>query len=393
MSIPSTWMEYGRQKAEYHSRISMEKHIIQSVDSKESIILRYSKTFEPEIDRELLRMISIGEGCRIAGPFELKGVNLYVLDMASLMADGNFKSTVACVAIARSVEQGVRGLVVCSSGNTGVAIARYSRQIGLPAHIFIPKMSSYKFDYSVVDENLHTVEVVDAPEWQVHSQAKSFAERNGFLMVPTIQHQLESNACRALFVLEYMLENNIAFDWTSQAISGGHGPVGFYKKLYSLFIEGYIPVTLIPGFIGIQQDGISPMYNAWSEGRDYIVDSDVNLYPVDVLEPTLYCTRPEKNYKYLYDVIRANGGAFYAIGIEEYNRLEQTVLGIFRENGLKLRTRDVNGRRTVSERAGILSGIGILKAIEEGRIHKGQNALITFTGSTGHASMPKLKIV
>lgn len=362
---------------------SLKEYIHSSVRADESIILRYCKSFIPEIDLELLESISIKEGCRIVGPVNYCGANIFFLDMASLMADGNFKSTVACVSIARSIEQGTDGLVVCSSGNTGTAIARYSKPLDIPAFIFIPKMSSYKFDFSVIDHRIHSVHIIDKPEWEVHSFAKSFANENGLSFVPSIQHQLDANACRTLFVLEYMNENNIDFHWTSQAVSGGHGPVGFYKKLFALMEEG-LYVSTIPGFIGVQQEGICPMFNAWNNDRDYISDQDINLYPCDVLEPTLYSTRPEQNYRFLYNVVKENGGRFYSFDTKEYDRLKDIIVSMVSKNGIKLKTVSLNNHRVFIEKAGLLSGMGVLKAIEHGIIPPGQNALVTFTGTCEH---------
>lgn len=362
--------------------IDLKEYIYPQVNAEDSIILRYCKSFQPAIDLGLLKSTSIREGCRILGPIGCNGTNIFILDMASLMADGNFKSSVACISIARSIEQGARELVVCSSGNTGTSVARYSKHKRLKAHIFIPKMSSYKFDFSVIDEKLHHVKIIDKPEWEVHAYAQAFARENRFPLVPSTEYQLESNSCRAMFVLEYMQENDIAFDWTSQAISGGHGPVGFYKKLYSLVNDG-LQVSKVPGFIGVQQAGICPMYNAWISSRDYLTQDDINLYPQNVIEPTLYSTRPESNYRYLYKVLKENGGIFYCIDLPEYNRLEDQMLKIIRNCGLKLKSRKINNEEVITEKAGILSGMGILKAIEDGVIQPGENVLLTFTGTTG----------
>lgn len=381
-------------KKQYYGALNLEKYIFRGVDAQESIILRYHKLFAPKIDYQLLKSISIREGCRITNPLEFKGVNLYFLDMASFMADGNFKSSVACIAIARCIEQGAKGLSVCSSGNTATAIARYSRKAGLPVLIFIPKMSSYKFDFGVVDHNLHKVHIVDGPEWEVHALAKAAAENAGYTFVPSQEHQLESNACRALFVLEYMKDNGVVFNWTSQGISGGHGPVGFYKRLYSLVEDGCIEPEVIPGFIGVQQYGICPMYSAWINGREHLADEDVNLYPENVLEPTLYCSRPENGYRYLDGVIRKNGGAFYAVSRDEYSRYEQLILYMLRRSGFRLKTRIVEDSRVVSEKAGILSAIGMLKAIEDGIIAEGENVLITFTGTTERsAALNRFRVI
>lgn len=352
-----------------------------SIAAEDSIILRYHRIFSPAIDFSLLKKVSIREGCRILGPIKYHGTNIFVLDMASLMADGNFKSSVACMSMARIMEQGARGLVVCSSGNTGTAIARYSKASNLETYIFIPKISSYKIDFSVIDETIHQVEIIDKPEWEVHAIARTFAKENSFAFVPSIEHQLEANSCRALFMLEYMRESGVAFHWTSQAVSGGHGPAGFYKKLYSLSEKG-MQIDVIPGFIGVQQSGISPMYNAWNKGRNHIDDEDINLYPSNIIEPTLYSTRPDQNYRYLHDIMMENGGTLYCIDISEYKRLEAEALRITDNCGLNLKTVKKGDSKVISEKAGILSIMGVLKAIEDGLISSEENVLATFTGTT-----------
>ncbi len=360
-----------------------KKFVYPRISAEDSIILRYHKSFVPDIDFQILQDVSLREGGRIIGPVDVNGVNLFILDMASLMADGNFKSTVACMAVARSIQQGVQRLAVCSSGNTAVAMARYCRDKDIKLDIFIPRLSSYKFDYSVLDRKKQTLWIVDKPEWGVRSTAETFAHEHGLLLVPSLGHQVEANACRSFLVLEYMLKNNIVFDWATQAVSGGHGPVGFYKKLYSLVEDGVIQPEIIPGFIGVQQSGICPMHNAWINGRSYLTGEDVNLHPQEVLEPTLYCTRPDEGYRYLYkNVVKPKGGAFYAIDSKEYSRWESAALGVLISCGFRLKKRNMEGHGVITEKAGILSLMGALKAFEEGRIASGENVLVTFTGTT-----------
>jgi len=364
-----------------HTRVNLHEYTDSSFSGEDSIILRYHKSFAHDINLDLLKSISIKEGCRIIGPLNYKNTNIYILDMASLMADGNFKSSVSCVAVARSMEQGAQGLVACSSGNTGTAIARYTKNQKFKSYIFIPEISLNKLDFSVIDDNIHKVKIINKPEWEVHAYAKNFAEENGLPFVPSISHQFEANSCRTMFTLEYMVENDITFDWTSQAISGGHGPLGFYKKFYSLINEG-LQINSLPGFIGVQQSSVCPMYNAWIDARDTLTEEDINLYPNDIMEPTLYSTRPDSNYNYLYKIIKNNGGTFYCIDHPEYIRLEKTMLNIINSAGIKLKTKRIQNDAVITEKAGILSGMGILKAIEDGLILPSENVLLTFTGTT-----------
>ncbi len=364
-----------------YTSIGLKDYVDASVSPEESIVLRYCKSFSPKIDIQLLESVSIREGCLIVGPVEYCGVNIFVLDMASYMADGNFKSSVACTSIARCLEQGAHGLVTCSSGNTASAVARYTKEHNLKTHIFMPKTSAYKFDFSLLKEGIHEVEILDKPEWEINSAAREFARSNSLPFVPSNEHQLEANSCRTLFVLEYMLETGTSFHWVSQAVSGGHGPAGFYKKLYSLMKEG-LELDSVPGFIGVQQAGVCPMYNAWSNGRSHLAEEDINPYLGNVLEPTLYSTRPEINYRYLHGVISDNGGAFYRIDRSEYQRLEEDILCIILELGIKLKIKKIDKQPAIMEKAGILSGMGVLKAIEDQIIKPGENVLLTFTGTT-----------
>ncbi len=364
-----------------YTSIGLKDYVDSSVSPEESIVLRYCKSFSPKIDIQLLKSVSIREGCRIVGPVDCCGVNIFVLDMASYMADGNFKSSVACTSIARCLEQGAKGLVTCSSGNTASAIARYSKNHQLKTYIFMPRISAYKFDFSLLKEGIHEVEILDKPEWEINAAAREFARSNSLPFVPSNEYQLEANSCRTLFVLEYMLENDTAFQWVSQAVSGGHGPAGFYKKLYSLMKEG-LELDSVPGFIGVQQAGVCPMYNAWSNDRSHLAEEDINLHPDNILEPTLYSTRPENNYRYLHGIISDNGGAFYCIDQSDYQRLEEDILDIILELGIKPKIKKIGNQSAIMEKAGILNGMGILKAIEDRIIKPGENVLLTFTGTT-----------
>jgi hypothetical protein len=135
----------------------------------------------------------------------------------------------------------------------------------------------------------------------------------------------------------------------------------------------------VPRFLGIQQAANAPIVRAWQAGEREITKQHTDNGNLGrYIEPGLYNTNPRINYSNLIDLMDRYGGAFLAVDGDSYQMYEETVIGWFRDVGLEFTRKPQTGE--ILERAGILTGVGIMKAIEQGVVNQGSRVLYLLTG-------------
>lgn len=180
-----------------------------------------------------------------------------------------------------------------------------------------------------------------------------------------------------MFLLENILQDDPRVRYLAQTVCAGYGPVGIFKCFSALAAEGLIQDSQIPAFLGFQQMANAPMVRAWSEGRREIRAAHVDAHPEAYLEPGLYNTNPGHNYTRLFNLIKYYGGDLGGIDNKDYERYSGDVVDMLERAGIKL-TQRANG--DYLEKTGLLTGIGILKAIDEGRIRADEGVVYLLTG-------------
>ena len=355
-----------------------------SIAAEQSLLLRYHSVLprlHPDIavSKEALAASSIREGARIFRLAQYRGVEILVCDESSLMATGTYKDLDACLMAAIANHTGLNAIVLSSGGNLGYAMARYARQAGLRVYLFHPKSTLYKLDAANFGWNGVSVITVDRPEPEVKSLARDFADAYGITHVPLLDWRFAASTVRAMHIAEKLLLPGKQVDWVAQAICAGFGPVGVYDCWAWLIREGLLQSAAVPRFLGVQQAANAPIVRAWEAGateitKDFADNGDKEHY----IEPGLYNTNPNVNYANLRGLINQFGGAFLDALGDEYQASEGTVLGWFRDAGLEF-TR-IPQTAAILERAGILTGVGIMKAIEQGMVKPRSRVLYLLTG-------------
>ncbi|NJE06531.1 pyridoxal-phosphate dependent enzyme [Thermococcus sp. M36] len=107
-------------------------------------------------------------------------VGLFKLEY--LHPSGSFKDRGTYVTVAKLMEEGIREVVLDSSGNAALSMALYSLPAGITAHLFV--------SYNTMPEKLSLLErlgavlhFVDGDRMKVHEMAVEFAEREGITYV------------------------------------------------------------------------------------------------------------------------------------------------------------------------------------------------------------------
>ena len=198
----------------------------------ESLILRYHRAIGfDELGRDDYRRVSLREGARILEFLEYKGVRIYLDDESTLMASGTFKSLEACFTMALCRKRGYRAAAFSSGANLGAALSLYGRTAGVETFFFHPDATSWKLDDAFFASPAAHVVSVDKPEREVKRAALLFAEMSGIPHIPAMEWRFVATGLRALFVFETMLERRLRFDWVSQTVCAGYGPIGFYDRV------------------------------------------------------------------------------------------------------------------------------------------------------------------
>jgi threonine synthase len=257
-------------------------------------------------------------------------------------------------------------------------MARYSRKAGINVYFFHPKSTLYKLDANNFRWEGIKVITVDRPEPDVKQLAKDFAHSYGLVHVPSISWRLAASAVRAMHISEMLIKRHQKIDWLAQTICAGFGPVGIYDCWSELIRRNLIGADLVPPFLGIQQEANSPIVRAWTSNSSQVSAEIPDNDNHDYIEPGLYNTNPSVNYLNLINVMHQFGGDFLSINKEYYQACEEKIIGWFHDRGLEFTRNNTTG--DILEKAGIITGAGILSAIEQKKIPKGSKVLYLFTG-------------
>ena len=302
------------------------------------------------------------------------------------MASGTFKSLEACFAMALCRKRGYRAVAFSSGANLGAALSLYGRTAGVETFFFHPDTTSWKLDNAFFAAPAAHLISVDKPEKEVKKAALLFAEMSGVPHIPAMEWRFVATGLRALFVFETIRQRQLRFDWISQAICAGYGPIGFYDRVGRLLSEGAIGREMVPKFLGIQQESCSPMVRAWRKGHRQLAADDIDGVSGDLLDQALYNTNPEGSYPLLHRHLLRYGGELRALRREEYEKHLPLVRRELANSGIHLKTRQMDGREEIMEKAGIMALAGTLEAIDKGVIRKGETVLSFFTGGAGDFS-------
>jgi threonine synthase len=360
-----------------------KKFVNPCISAESSLILRYARILEltglaDEIDISDLQAASIAEGAKIFPLAVYKGVEIFVNDESSHMATGTYKDLDACLICALARRAGHKDVVVSSGGNLGYAMAKYAEKAGLRVFVFHPMSTLFKLDRATFGSSATRLISVDLPERQVKALASGFARCYGLPLVPEIRWRLAASAPRAVFLLESSSSSGLAFDCIAQTMCAGYGPVGIYDCFMEMMRRGMLRRSQIPRFLGFQQESNSPMVRAWTTGERSIDQSHINATPSAYIEPGLYNTNPDQNYTRLFDLMRCFGGDLMALGHDDYRRYRNRVLDWFECANMHI-TRHPDTDE-IMEKTGVMTGVGIVKAIEEGHVSPGERILYMLTG-------------
>jgi threonine synthase len=348
-------------------------------------VLRYATPLLSEfLIHSDLQKICLKEGFRLLQMEPFDGVSLFLLDETTCMRTGTYKSLDGCVSIALSMNLGFSSVVFSSAANAGTALTEYGNQAGIDTFFFCPTTTLYKIRGELFENPKAHLICVEGSDRRVKQAAQSFSELTGIPLIPRLEWRILAAGVRGMFLAEQMRLRSGGFHWFAQAICAAFGPIGLYRVLLDLSRSGEIQANWIPSLLGIQQAALAPIASAWQKGQSLL--SQVSLWNEESsIEPTLYNTLPSETYPLLRDILVAVGGDMITVERQEYEQYVGEYLKRLEGIGIHL-TKDPQTSEFL-EKAGLLAGTGVLKAIAEKRIRKGESVLCSLSGGTAPAPL------
>ena len=313
--------------------------------AERSVVLRYAPALLGDLtETEDLLACSRQESMRVLEIGSFEGVNLTLLDETSGMASGTHKSLDACVSIALCRKLGIRRAVFSSGANTGSALSLYGSSIGLESFFFCPAGNLGRLDGTLFERTSAHLIAVEGSDRRVKQAARLFSELVGAPLIPKIEWRMLAAACRGLFSAEQILRNGRHFDWFVQTVCAGYGPLGIYNALGSLVRGGCLDSKEVPKLLAVQQQGLSPIVEAWQHGQAGLPPQTGAEWKEDPIEPVLYNAYPDQTYPLLYRTLVTWGGEATAVDKADFDCYGRDFLTRVEAAGVKL-VRATSGRR------------------------------------------------
>ncbi len=314
--------------------MELSDYIDLKYEPSDSIVLRYHSRNSLGFTEEELLKGCVKEGERVFHLVNYKDCEIYILDETSLMHSNTFHSLDGSLIGSLCKKHGHNIVVVPSGGNLGTAITLYLKNSDAKVFVFTPYHCLCNLpDYVFQRKGAHLIAVRgDRNKMAAIEFSKRLTEAYALSFDPFVmkkEYRAAASIPRGYFIAEYMVKNNILFDWISQTISAAFGPIGIYQAFDHLLAEKFLDT--IPRFLAVQQEENAPMFQKIK---------GINLSSHDgLLLPNLYDRTPETygTYDKLKEIMIRTHGDICTINRDEYHRClnrdfdGKTMLNLFDE--------------------------------------------------------------
>lgn len=272
---------------------------------------------------------------------------------------GSFKDRQASGTVSALKAQGIKEMVLASTGNAAAAYAAYCSKAGIKLWVFLAN--------NVPSEKMRELALYGAEVINIagtYDQAKviasDFARRRN-LMIDLGAKAIPGK--EGFKTIAFEIAEQLGWrspDWYIQAVSGGIGPLGVekgFRELYSLGLIDKIPKLGI-----IQAEGCAPMVQAYEQGLD-----DAEVVIPETLIAVLATGNPGLSYKLLKKFVDTHGGDFISVSDGETFRAMRRMA---RLEGISM------------EPASSVAFAGLEKLIISGKIKQGETVVVNCSGHT-----------
>ncbi|MBN2003217.1 MAG: pyridoxal-phosphate dependent enzyme [Anaerolineae bacterium] len=319
--------------------------------------------------------ISLGEGWTpliraSALEHESGHENLWIKDERQ-HSTGSFKDRQAATAVSALKAQGIKEIVLASTGNAAAAYAAYCARADIKLWVFVTSSVPAEKTREMALYGAEVIKVTGTYDQAKKIAADFAARRNIYLdrgakSIPC-KESMKAIAFEIAEQLTYQIgapQANTPWqapNWYVQAVSGGIGPLGVLKGFSELKEAGMI--AHIPKIAVIQTEGCAPMVRSWEKG----LDQAENVDQPDSLITVLATGQPGKAYEILKRAADEHGGAMIAVSDGEAFR---AMRHIARLEGISM------------EPAASVAFAGLDKLFSQGYIKSGESVVINCSGHT-----------
>ncbi len=283
----------------------------------------------------------------------------------------SFKDRQAALVISMMKEGDVKELVVASTGNVAISYSAYSSHAGIKLWTFLPSL--------VPPEKMREIAIYGSEVIKVTANydntkkvAARFATHKGIRQDRGIRDIGTRESMKTLaFEVAEQLTAELgpprpgvpwrAPDWYLQAVSGGMGPVGFWKGYAELYQMGL--VDRIPKLALIQASGCAPMVHSFQKNlpeAEPVTDPKTQVI-------TIATGVPGPAYNFLYRVMKEQGGVFEEVSDAETFRALHVLAKM---EGLSM------------EPAAAATFAGLFKLLSKGIIQRDEVIVVNCSGHT-----------
>lgn len=296
--------------------------------------------------------------------------NLFIKDERQNPTN-SFKDRQAALVISMMKEANVAELVVASTGNVAISYSAYSAHAGIKLWTFLPslvppeKMREIAIYGSEVIKVTATYDITKKIAAQF-AQHKDIMDDRGIRNIgtreamKTLAFEVAEQLAQALGPARPGVPWRVP-DWYIQAVSGGMGPVGFWKGFYELYQLGL--VDRMPKMALIQAEGCAPMVNSF---RKNLPEAEPVTSP-DTQVITIATGVPGPAYGYLFKIAKEYGGTFESVPDTETFRATHVLAKM---EGLSM------------EPAAAAAFAGLFKLLSKGVIQRDEVIVVNCSGHT-----------
>ncbi len=223
---------------------------------------------------------------------------------------GSFKDRQATVAISVMKEQGIKEIVLASTGNVAISYSAFAAKAGIKLYAFLSGLTP---DEKIREIQVYGTETVKVPGNYDYTKevAANFAQTQGIFLDHGLKNFASVESMKTMaFELGEQLQGK-APDWFVQGVSGGMGPIGVIKGFEEMVELGM--VDKVPAVAGIQSSGCAPMALAFAQGSRIATPIEQPQTAI----ATLATGNPGFAYSWLYDLMQKYGGTMEQVTDEE----------------------------------------------------------------------------
>ncbi|RPI36730.1 MAG: cysteate synthase [Nitrospiraceae bacterium] len=239
--------------------------------------------------------------------------NGYWPEMDASLQTCTFKEFEAAVVLQNAIENGMKGLIVASAGNTARAFSHLSVVTGFPVVIVVPTMCLTDMWYLEESMAVPTLAVGDGDYSDAIDVAKRIAETMEFPFEGGVKNIAKRDGLGAV-MLKAVAEMGRLPDHYFQAVGSGTGAIGVWEMSERFLRDGRFGTSL-PRLHLAQNFPFGPMVKAWWEDSREMFPEDLRPELIGEITTRVLSTRyPAYSITGgVYDALKATNGMMYGI--------------------------------------------------------------------------------